>query len=86
MGKTFAEVASLVDENDRRSLGDPVRKALSAGGRVTMGRRAVLVPATAGTERSVEISVTPLRLDGKDISGWCWCCTTPANCAASPGK
>jgi diguanylate cyclase (GGDEF)-like protein/PAS domain S-box-containing protein len=69
MGKSFAEVASLVDENDRRSLGDPVRKALTSGGRVTMGRRAVLVPANAGPERSVEISVTPLRFDGKNILG-----------------
>jgi diguanylate cyclase (GGDEF)-like protein/PAS domain S-box-containing protein len=73
MGKSFPEVASLVDESDRRSLGDPVRKALTTGGRVTMGRRAVLVPVQpsggAGTERSVEISVTPLRFDGKDIQG-----------------
>jgi diguanylate cyclase (GGDEF)-like protein/PAS domain S-box-containing protein len=69
MGKSFPEVASLVDETDRRSLGDPVRKALATGGRVTMGRRAVLVPAVPGPERSVEISVTPLRLDSKDIVG-----------------
>jgi diguanylate cyclase (GGDEF)-like protein/PAS domain S-box-containing protein len=69
MGKAFSEVATLVDETDRRSLGDPVRKALTTGGRVTMGRRAVLVPAGAGPERSVEISVTPLRFEGKDILG-----------------
>jgi diguanylate cyclase (GGDEF)-like protein len=69
MGKLFSEVASLVDETDRRALDDPVRKALHAGGRVTMGRRAVLVPASAGPERSVEISVTPLRFEGKDILG-----------------
>ncbi len=69
MGRAFSEVAALVDETDRRSLGDPVRKALTTGGRVTMGRRAVLVPAGAGPERSVEISVTPLRFDGKDILG-----------------
>jgi diguanylate cyclase (GGDEF)-like protein/PAS domain S-box-containing protein len=69
MGRSFSDVASLVDETDRRSLGDPVRKALATGGRVTMGRRAVLVPANAGPERSVEISVTPLRFDGKDIVG-----------------
>ncbi len=69
MGKAFSEVATLVDETDRRSLGDPVRKALTTGGRVTMGRRAVLVPAGAGPERSVEISVTPLRFDGKEILG-----------------
>jgi diguanylate cyclase (GGDEF)-like protein/PAS domain S-box-containing protein len=69
MGKSFSEVASLVDETDRRSMGDPVRKALATGGRVTMGRRAVLVPGNAGPERSVEISVTPLRFEGKDIVG-----------------
>jgi diguanylate cyclase (GGDEF)-like protein/PAS domain S-box-containing protein len=69
LGKTFPEVASLVDENDRHSLGDPVHKALTTGGRVTAGRRAVLVPANAGPERFVEISVTPLKFDGKEISG-----------------
>jgi diguanylate cyclase (GGDEF)-like protein/PAS domain S-box-containing protein len=69
LGKTFAEVASLVDENDRRQLGDPVQKALSGGARVSAARRAVLVPATGGNERFVELSVTPLQLDGKDSSG-----------------
>ena len=69
VGKSFLDVASLVDEADRRSLGDPIRKALATGGRVTMGRRAVLVPAKGGNERSVEISVTPLRLEGKEIVG-----------------
>src|ERR1700733_11556615 len=69
LGKTFPEVASLVDENDRRSLGDPMHKALTTGGHVTAGRRAVLLPANDGGERFVEISVTPLRDDGKDITG-----------------
>src|SRR5471032_363382 len=44
IGKSFPDVASLVDENDRRPLGDPVHKALATGGRVTAGRRAVLIP------------------------------------------
>ncbi|HEX4153002.1 MAG TPA: EAL domain-containing protein [Steroidobacteraceae bacterium] len=69
VGKSFADVASLVDETDRRSLGDPVRKALATGGRVTMGRRAVLVPSSASPERSVEISVTPLKSDAKETLG-----------------
>jgi diguanylate cyclase (GGDEF)-like protein/PAS domain S-box-containing protein len=66
MGRTFAEVASLVDEADRRSLGDPVRKALTTGTRVTMGRRAVLVPLGGGAEHSVEISVSPLRVENQN--------------------
>jgi diguanylate cyclase (GGDEF)-like protein/PAS domain S-box-containing protein len=69
MGKLFSDVAALVDETDRHSLGDPVRKALTTGGRVTMGRRAVLVPANGSPERSVEISVTPLRFDNKEMLG-----------------
>ncbi len=69
VGKSFADVASLVDEADRRSLGDPVRKALATGGRVTVGKRAVLVPANGSMERSVEISVTPLRSETKETLG-----------------
>jgi diguanylate cyclase (GGDEF)-like protein/PAS domain S-box-containing protein len=69
LGKTFAEVAALVDESDRHALGDPVHKALSSGGRVTVGRRAVLVPASGSTERFVEISVTPMQPEGKEPSG-----------------
>jgi diguanylate cyclase (GGDEF)-like protein/PAS domain S-box-containing protein len=69
LGKLFVEVASLVDENDRRDLGDPVQKALSGGGRVSPSRRAVLIPSSGSMERFVEISVTPLQLDGKDSSG-----------------
>jgi diguanylate cyclase (GGDEF)-like protein/PAS domain S-box-containing protein len=69
IGKSFPDVASLVDESDRHSLGDPVRMALSAGGRVTMGRRAVLVPANGAAERSVELSVTPLMSEGREMLG-----------------
>ena len=68
-GKTFAEVASLVDEADRHSLGDPVRKALGSGSRVSAGKRAVLVPANGGMERSVEISVSPLHADDAVLIG-----------------
>ena len=69
IGKSFSDVASLVDESDRRSLGDPVRMALTAGGRLTMGRRAVLVPANGAAERSVELNVTPLTSDGTETIG-----------------
>ena len=69
LGKTFADVASLVDENDRHALGDPVQKSLTSGGRVSLSKRAVLVPANGSTERFIEISVTPLQLEGKDSSG-----------------
>jgi diguanylate cyclase (GGDEF)-like protein/PAS domain S-box-containing protein len=69
LGKTFADVASLVDESDRRQLDDPVQKAMSGAGRVSTARRAVLVPANGSSERYIEISVTPLQTDDKDSSG-----------------
>jgi diguanylate cyclase (GGDEF)-like protein/PAS domain S-box-containing protein len=69
LGRRFADVASLLDENDRRALGDLVQKALTGGGRVSPGRRALLVPASGSLERFVEIGVTPLPLDGKESSG-----------------
>jgi len=69
VGKSFPDVASLVDEADRRSLGDPVRMALTAGGRLSMGRRAVLVPANGGIERSVELSVSPLKSETGEAMG-----------------
>jgi len=46
-GKSFPEVASLVDEADRRSLGDPVRMALIAGGRWSMVGAPCSYPPTA---------------------------------------
>ncbi len=69
VGKTFPDVASLVDETDRHSLGDPIRMASTAGGRVSMGRRAVLVPANGAAERSVELSVTPLKSESGETVG-----------------
>jgi diguanylate cyclase (GGDEF)-like protein/PAS domain S-box-containing protein len=69
LGRTFADVASLLDENDRRKLDDPVQKASSSAGRLSAARRAVLVPANGANERYVEISVTPLHQDGKESSG-----------------
>ena len=69
VGKTFADVAALVDESDRRSLGDPVRKAFATGGRVSVGKRAMLVPSNGAAERSVEIGVSPLRVEGNEVGG-----------------
>jgi diguanylate cyclase (GGDEF)-like protein/PAS domain S-box-containing protein len=62
-GKAFAVAAVLIDEVDRRPIADPVRKALTTGIRVTVSRRAVLVPASGSPERSVEINVSPIRAD-----------------------
>ena len=42
-GRTLGDVIELVDEADRKALGDPVRQALTTGARVNVGRRGMLV-------------------------------------------
>ncbi|HKQ83894.1 MAG TPA: EAL domain-containing protein [Steroidobacteraceae bacterium] len=61
LGKAFADVITLVDEADRRSLGDPVRQCLTTQARVTVGRRGMLVSRADMDERSVELTASPLK-------------------------
>jgi PAS domain S-box-containing protein len=70
IGRTFAEVASLVDEADLTPLGDPLHLASTAGTRVTLRPRAMLVPANGGAGRCVELGVTPLGLKDAAAQGW----------------
>src|SRR5487761_1347449 len=60
-GKTLEEIVGLVDETDRRLLSDPVRQALTSGGPVTLGRRALLISRADASERSIELSAAPMR-------------------------
>ena len=64
VGKPFDEVATLIEEADRQPIPDPVRKVLAAGTRASIGKRTVLIPASGVSERSVEITVSPLRAAG----------------------
>ena len=69
VGKTITDIISLVDENDRRSLGDPVRHCLATQSRVTVGRRGLMISHGGGHERSVELTVTPLKGQKNDLIG-----------------
>jgi diguanylate cyclase (GGDEF)-like protein/PAS domain S-box-containing protein len=69
LGKTLLEVLDLVEEGDRKSLADPVRQSLSSGVRVHIGRRGMVVSGDGERERSIELSVAPLRDAGGEISG-----------------
>jgi diguanylate cyclase (GGDEF)-like protein/PAS domain S-box-containing protein len=60
-GRTLEDIVGLVDETDRRLLSDPVHQALASGVAVSLGRRALLICRTDGSERSVELSATPMR-------------------------
>ena len=54
-GHRVGELFTLVDDADRRPLGDPVERCLAMRRRVNMGRRAVMVSIDGEQERSVEI-------------------------------
>jgi diguanylate cyclase (GGDEF)-like protein/PAS domain S-box-containing protein len=70
VGKTITEIITLVDESDRRSLGDPVRQCLSTQAKVTVGRRGLMISRDGSDERSVELTVTPLKGHHKaDLAG-----------------
>src|SRR5579864_1806637 len=68
-GKLLEEIVSLVDEGDRRLLSDPVHQALTSGAPVNLGRRALLLSRANGSERSIELSASPIRGDGKEVVG-----------------
>jgi diguanylate cyclase (GGDEF)-like protein/PAS domain S-box-containing protein len=69
LGRTLPEVIDLVQEGDRKSLGDPVRQCLSSGGRVHVGRRGMVVSGEAEGERSIELTVSPLRDAEGELTG-----------------
>ena len=68
-GKLLEEIVSLVDESDRRLLSDPVHQALTSGAPVSLGRRALLLARSTGSERSIELSASPVRNEAKEVVG-----------------
>jgi diguanylate cyclase (GGDEF)-like protein/PAS domain S-box-containing protein len=69
LGKSITDIVQLLDESDRRSLGDPVRHCLATQSKVTAGRRGVMISRSGGEERSVELTVTPLKGQKGDLVG-----------------
>ena len=68
-GHRIGELFKLVDDADRRPLGDPVDRCLAMRRRVNMGRRAVLVTIDGEHEHSVELTASPVRGPSNSISG-----------------
>jgi len=69
MGKTLEDIVGFVDETDRRLLSDPVRQAHRIGEPVNLSRRALLLSRANGSERSIELSASPIRNDVKELIG-----------------
>ncbi len=68
-GHKIGSLFTLVDEADRRSLGDPVERCLAMRRRVNMGRRALMLSRDGELEHSIEITASPIRGPGNTISG-----------------
>ncbi|MEJ0099287.1 MAG: EAL domain-containing protein [Pseudomonadota bacterium] len=60
-GRSLDEVIQLVDETDRKLLKDPIDLALRGTPTISSGRRAFVLARTAGAERSIELTASPLR-------------------------
>ncbi len=69
LGLTLLEVIDLVEEGDRKALGDPVRQCLTTGSRVQIGRRGMVISGDGEGERSIELNVSPLRDAAGDLAG-----------------
>ena len=69
LGKLLEEIVSLVDETDRRLLSDPVHQALTSGAPVNLSRRALLLSRSNGSERSIELSASPIRNSAQELIG-----------------
>jgi diguanylate cyclase (GGDEF)-like protein/PAS domain S-box-containing protein len=68
-GKLLEDIVSLVDETDRRLLSDPVHQALTTGAAVNLSRRALMLSRTNGSERSIELSASPMRNSARELVG-----------------
>lgn len=69
LGKRLSDIVRLVDESDRRDLGDPVMRCLTDRRRISMGRRAMMMSQAEGRELSIELSASPIRGPGETILG-----------------
>ena len=69
VGKAFGDIVKLVDESDHRDLGDPVSRSLVKRQRVSMGRRALLIPVGGGNEISIDATASPIVGPNDAVSG-----------------
>lgn len=68
-GALLEDVANVVEESDRKHLGEPVRQALTAGSAVTLSRRALMIRNSADSEHLVELTAAPMRMETGDSAG-----------------
>ena len=68
-GHSFAEVASIVDEPERKPIADPVHQCLASGAPVSLGRRTLVLSRADNVEHSIDVSVAPIRDESDQLTG-----------------
>jgi len=68
-GARLSDILQLVDESDRRDLGDPVSQCLINRKRISMGRRALLISKLDDKEVSVDVSASPVVAPDGAVAG-----------------
>ena len=69
IGKRMTDLMTLVDETDRKDLGDPVARCLAERRQVGLGRRALMIAADGARELSVELTASPIIGAGDTVAG-----------------
>lgn len=69
IGKRMTDLMTLVDENDRKDLGDPVARCLAERRQVGLGRRALMISTDGSRELSVELTASPIIGTGDTVAG-----------------
>src|SRR5690606_17884526 len=69
MGRRLGDLMKLVDEADRRDLGDPVARCLAEQRRVGLGRRALMVSGDGRRELSIELTASPILGPDDTLTG-----------------
>ncbi|GMW07408.1 MAG: hypothetical protein AMXMBFR8_22040 [Nevskiales bacterium] len=69
IGKRLTDIVNLIDETDRRDLGDPIQRCLTDRRRVNMGRRAMMLSQAGGKELSIELTASPIKGPGDVLAG-----------------
>ena len=68
-GKRMTDLMTLVDETDRKDLGDPVARCLSERRQIGLGRRALMISKDGYRELSVELTASPIIGAGDTVAG-----------------
>jgi len=68
-GKRLGDIVNVVDEGDRRDLGDPVLRCITDRRRISMGSRALMISRTGDSELSIEMTASPIKGPDGSLAG-----------------